>query len=133
MSALGSCSCGAVRFEITQPFTHFFVCHCSFCQKDSGSAFAANLFTHVGALRWLAGEELVSNFRKAETRHVRSFCSCCGSAVANAQLGGDLCIVPAGSLDQAPAILPEAHLFVNSATAWEESLSTLPRFSGFPQ
>jgi hypothetical protein len=33
----GSCLCGAVRFEVEGSFECFFLCHCSFCRKDTGS------------------------------------------------------------------------------------------------
>ena len=40
----GSCLCGLVKFEVTPPFAAFRYCHCSRCQKASGSAHAANAF-----------------------------------------------------------------------------------------
>ena len=40
----GACLCGAVHFEIEGDFERFFLCHCEYCRKDTGSAHAANLF-----------------------------------------------------------------------------------------
>jgi hypothetical protein len=34
----GSCLCGEVRFEIEGEFERFFLCHCEYCRKDTGSA-----------------------------------------------------------------------------------------------
>ena len=39
----GSCLCGGVAFEMSPPFVFFHHCHCSRCQKSSGSAFGASL------------------------------------------------------------------------------------------
>jgi len=46
----GSCLCGEVRFEIEGEFERFYLCHCEFCRKDTGSAHAANLFSSTAAL-----------------------------------------------------------------------------------
>jgi hypothetical protein len=36
----GGCQCGAIRYEITGPPAAVYACHCTECQKQSGSAFA---------------------------------------------------------------------------------------------
>ena len=41
----GSCLCNSVQFTISDPVQRFYTCYCSRCQKETGSAFAANLFT----------------------------------------------------------------------------------------
>ena len=46
----GSCLCGAVRFEIRGSLERFFLCHCRRCQKDTGTAHAANLFSATAGL-----------------------------------------------------------------------------------
>ena len=129
----GSCLCGAVRFEVDGDFAHFFLCHCTYCRKDTGSAHAANLFSTTAKLRWLAGEERVSSFDLPSTRHTRSFCATCGSALPKVQDGGALLAVPAGSLDTPLAIRPTAHLFVASRADWDHDLDTAPMLAGLPQ
>jgi hypothetical protein len=66
---LGSCLCGAVRFKVTGAFERFYLCHCSLCRKDTGSAHAANLFSSTAKLAWLSGQEQVRTFILAHTRH----------------------------------------------------------------
>ncbi|MCI3132528.1 GFA family protein [Phenylobacterium aquaticum] len=53
----GSCLCGGIAFEISGPFEAFFLCHCSRCRKDTGSAHAANLFSSTAKLTWLSGQD----------------------------------------------------------------------------
>jgi hypothetical protein len=50
----GSCLCGAVSFEVSGAFDSFFLCHCSRCRKDTGSAHAANLFWryYISRTQW---------------------------------------------------------------------------------
>lgn len=128
----GSCLCGAVRFEIDGEFERFYLCHCGHCRKDTGSAHAANLFSATAALKWLAGEDHVREFNLPSTRHSRSFCSNCGSALPIMQMGGKLLVVPAGSLNTDVPIKPDGHIFVASRAAWDDALEQVPRFDGLP-
>ena len=49
---VGSCLCGTVRFKVEGEFDSFYLCHCQHCQKDTGSAHAANLFSSSAKLIW---------------------------------------------------------------------------------
>ncbi|RZF21345.1 MULTISPECIES: GFA family protein [Halobacteriovorax] len=129
----GSCLCGKIKFDLEGSFESFFLCHCKYCQKDTGSAHAANLFTTNSKLSWLSGEDLVKTFNLPQTRHVKSFCTNCGSAVPSIQNNGDLIVVPAGSLDVPVSIKPNAHLFIGSKANWEDELDELPSFEGLPR
>jgi hypothetical protein len=46
----GSCLCGQVQFELEGTFDAFYLCHCQYCQKDTDSAHAANLFSKTASL-----------------------------------------------------------------------------------
>jgi hypothetical protein len=70
---LGSCLCQQTKFEIAGDFESFYLCHCKHCQKDTGSAHAANLFSTTAKLTWLSGETKVKSFNLVGTRHSRSF------------------------------------------------------------
>lgn len=129
---IGSCLCGEVQYEVLGSFESFFLCHCKFCQKDTGSAFAANLFTSKSQLNWLSGQKFVKKFNYANTRHVKSFCTNCGSAVPSTQNEGRLIVVPAGSLDVPVELRPNAHLFTASRAIWEVELESLQEFEGLP-
>jgi hypothetical protein len=129
---LGSCLCGEVRFEILGDFEHFFLCHCGRCQKDTGSAHGANLFSSTATINWLSGEAKIKTFRVPSARHEKSFCSECGSAVPGVQMNGALLVVPAGSLDGAVDIRPDAHIFVASRASWDRHLEGIPCFDGLP-
>ena len=128
----GSCLCGEVQFEIDGEFERFYLCHCDYCRKDTGSAHAANLFSSRATLTWVSGEDQIKHFNLPSTRHNRSFCSTCGSALPMVQTGGKLVVVPAGSLDSAVIIEPDAHIFVASRASWDEALERIPRLDGFP-
>lgn len=128
----GSCLCGSVRFEIIGVFESFFLCHCEYCQKDTGSAHAANLFSTNARVRWISGAENIQIFRLQETRHVKSFCLTCGSALPTVELGGNLVVVPAGSLEGDVELRPTAHIFCSSKANWDTELEDIPRFDKLP-
>ena len=131
-STKGSCLCGATTFEIAGDFEAFYLCHCGRCQKDTGSAHAANLFSSSATIEWLSGRDSVRTYRVPETRHQKSFCSECGSALPRVQPDGSL-VVPAGSLDDAITIRPSAHIFVANRAQWDEKLEDVPLRNAFSE
>ncbi|TZG28786.1 GFA family protein [Sphingomonas montanisoli] len=128
----GSCQCGAVRFEIEGSFDSFFLCHCSRCRKDTGSAHASNLFSSTATLTWRSGQEKIAHYKIPATRHARSFCSVCGSGLPNIQMDGALLVVPAGSLDDDVDISPIAHICFASRAGWDEAMGDIPKIDGLP-
>jgi len=128
----GGCLCGAVKYEISGEFDGFFLCHCSRCRKDTGSAHAANLFSSTAALTWLTGQEAIKTYRVPETRHQRSFCTECGSALPGLHRGGTLLVVPAGSADGDIDMRPTAHICYASRAKWDDRLDDLAKFDGLP-
>lgn len=128
----GRCLCGTIRFEVVGAFDGFVLCHCSYCRKDTGSSHAANLFSTAAKLRWLSGERQIAVYRLPNTRHVKSFCLVCGSALPNVQMNGTLLVVPAGSLDTDILLRPQGHIFMDSRANWDELLENLPRFGTLP-
>lgn len=126
----GSCLCGAVRFEEEGAFDAFFLCHWSRCRKGGGSAHGANLFAAGARLRWLSGAQDVKTYRVPGTRHERSFCISCGSALPD--VDGALLKVPAGSLDSPVGIRPTAHISCASRADWDVDLDAVPKLDGLP-
>lgn len=128
----GSCLCGTVKFEVNGDFDRFYLCHCRYCQKDTGSAHAANLFSQTAQLTWLTGAEAVTSFTLPGTRHSKSFCKLCGSALPNIQAEG-LIVVPAGCLDTECTLAPTAHIFTSRKAAWDRALDEIPEFENLPE
>jgi hypothetical protein len=128
----GSCLCGAVRFEVEGDFERFYLCHCGYCRKDTGSAHAANLFSSTAHLSFVSGQDKITRFNLPSTRHGRSFCSVCGSALPDVQMDGALLVVPAGSLDSEVRMRPDAHLFVSTRASWDRELEKAPMIERLP-
>lgn len=128
----GSCLCGTVTFRIDGTFESFFLCHCSRCRKDTGSAHAANLFSSTAKITWLSGQDRVRTWQVPGTRHEKSFCGACGSALPRVQMNGALLVVPAGSLDSAIDRRPDAHICCASRADWDDHLEDVPGMDGLP-
>jgi hypothetical protein len=129
----GSCLCGGVSFEVNGEFESLYLCHCKHCQKDTGSAHASNLFSTRAKLIWQSGENKVKTYQLPSTRHVKSFCSNCGSAVPSMQMNNQLIVVPAGSLDQDIAIKPTAHIYKSSEATWAKNLDKVKSYEQLPE
>jgi len=126
----GTCLCGEVRYTVHGVFERFYLCHCSHCRKDTGSAHAANLFSSSAKLTWHSGEASITTFQLAGTRHVRSFCAKCGSPVPFADT--HMLVVPAGGLDTDPRILPDGHIFAGSRATWDRDLHEARWYDALP-
>lgn len=131
-TAVGSCLCGEVAFEVEGSFDSFYLCHCPRCRKDTGSAHGASLFSSSARVRWISGEDKVTQYTLPSTQHSKAFCSVCGSALPNVQMEGKLLVVPAGSLDGDIPIAPTAHICVSNKAKWDNDLHRVPRISGLP-
>lgn len=129
---VGSCLCGIVKFEVHGDFDSFYLCHCKYCQKDTGSAHAANLFSQSAKLIWLAGAEAVTSFTLPGTRHHKSFCRACGSALPSTQFTA-LLVVPAGSLDTEVSVLPTVRIFTSRRAVWDGAVGDVPEFENLPE
>lgn len=129
----GSCLCGKIAFEIDGTFDRFFLCHCEYCRKDTGSAHAANLFSSTAQLKWLSGEDKIKTFDFESSGHIKSFCSDCGSALPNIQMNGTLLCVPAGSLDSDVPIVPQGHIYFSHRANWDNDLHKIIKFDKLPE
>ncbi len=130
----GSCLCGAVQYEISGEATKFYHCHCKRCRKASGTGHASNLLIKPGSLKWLKGEELIRSFKVPEAQRFTSrFCSVCGSQVPRYVKETNFIVIPAGSLDSDPPIVPQGRIFWDSRASWSCNGDELPLHSEQPR
>lgn len=127
----GGCLCGAVQYVVEDDFKYAGYCHCSQCRKFSGSAFSALGGLDAGALRILRGADRVAEFPKSE-ESLMCFCSCCGSSLFSRKPKLGLVHLRLGTLDDAPGLLPQAHMFVGSKAPWHSIDDELPCFDTVP-
>lgn len=124
----GECLCGSVKFKIIGSFSHFFLCHCSRCQKTSGSAHGANLFSKDAKLNFISGEDKVKDYLIEGTRFMTTFCTECGSKLPKDH-NGKILQVPAGSISSELLKRPTAHIYYGSRNKWDHDLEKITKFN----
>jgi len=129
----GSCLCGEVKFECNDAFNLFHLCHCTQCQKATGSAHASNLFIENGNFSWISGEETIRRYDVPGRNLTSAFCEKCGSPVPYVSKSGEALVVPAGSLDKAPGIAPHSNIFWSERASWYEEGVKSKKYGGFPE
>ena len=125
----GHCGCGAVQFEIAKPLPGAAYCHCTRCQRRSGTAAQASAKIEPGSLDLKAGKEHLRDWTPPGGLS-KTFCGECGSALFGRDPEtGEISIVRLGAIDGDPGIRPQAHQFVAYAAPWEPIADDgLPRF-----
>ncbi|HZP73832.1 MAG TPA: GFA family protein [Gaiellaceae bacterium] len=117
-----------MRYEIDEPLGAASYCHCTRCQRRTGTAASAQARVAPGSLRIVAGDELVAAWQPPEG-WAKCFCSACGGALWSRDAGTGAMSVRLGSLDADPGIRPSYRQFVVYAAPWEPIPDDgLPRF-----
>lgn len=115
----GGCGCGAVRFEVSEPFASASYCHCTRCQRRTGTAASANARVVPGSFRVVEGEEHVRMWAP-EGGFEKHFCGLCGSALfSRSPADPEVVSVRLGAVDGEPGIRPRWRAFVAYAAGWE--------------
>jgi hypothetical protein len=133
LSLTGGCLCGGVRYELTEPPVSASYCHCTRCQRRSGTAASAQARVAPGSLRITSGAELVREWAPADG-WPKCFCSVCGSALwSRSPTDPDLVSVRLGTFDDDPGIRPQYRQYVAYAASWEPIPDDgLPRYEERP-
>jgi hypothetical protein len=119
-STTGSCGCGRVRFELSEPAKLAGYCHCTRCQKRTGVAASAQARIDGLSVRMLAGEELISGWRHPDGGAEKCFCSVCGSHLFSRDADDQRVMsVRMSAFDGDPGVRPSFRAFVDYAAAWE--------------
>lgn len=116
----GGCQCGGIRYRIEADPIALVVCHCTECQRQSGSAFGMSLVVPKAAFRLLSGEPATFT-RKADSGRdvVCAFCSRCGNRIYHAPTyTKETLNVKPGTLDDRSWLAPGAHVWTRSRQPW---------------
>jgi hypothetical protein len=134
----GQCFCGSVAFEFEGPTTDIELCHCTRCQRATGSPFAAEFKVRADRFRWLRGEELISFCEAPILRdppaYRRSFCKICGSSVPSVFPGNPGVQIPTGLVDGDLTARALDHIWVSKKANWLnlEEIGMLPQYDCDP-
>jgi hypothetical protein len=111
--------CGGVRFEVNEPLVSAGYCHCTRCQRRTGSAASVSARIEPGSLRVTQGENLIQAWSPGDG-YAKLFCSACGSALWSRHPDDhDAISIRLGAFDGDPGVRPSYRQFVAFAAPWE--------------
>jgi hypothetical protein len=129
----GGCACGYVRYRMESRPLIVHCCHCSFCQRQNGSAFAVNALIEADRVRMLQGEVVGIEVPSPSGAGQRiSRCPKCQVAVwsnylvFHGGLGELIRFIRVGTLDDPARIPPDVHIYTASKQPWVELPEGVP-------
>jgi len=116
----GRCQCGDIRYEITRPPLMIYNCHCTNCQKISGSAFSTPMAVMEDSLRFTQGTPRQLNWQSdVGSTRFGLFCGNCGNRIAHGQTPTrGILSVRSGTLEDAKWVRPVGDIWTTSAQEW---------------
>jgi len=132
--AEGGCDCRAVRFCLqTAPlFVH--CCHCRWCQRESGAAFALNAMIEADRVIELGTRPEIIDTPSASGRGQKiARCQTCRVAVWSHYAGSGPVVkfVRVGTLDEPDLLPPDVHIFTASKQPWVVLPPGAPAFTEY--
>jgi hypothetical protein len=130
----GGCQCGALRYRVEGEPVAVGICHCTQCQKQSGSAFGMSCIVQKEAFRLLSGSPKTFTRTSDSGRPVVcAFCPDCGTRIYHETrwLDGVLNIKP-GTFDDTSFLRPQAQIWTAKKQGWVELPSDIRSFEGQP-
>jgi len=117
----GGCTCRAVRYRMASTPLFVHCCHCSWCQRETGTAFALNAMIEADRVELLKGDvEVVDTPSNSGKGQKITRCPICKIAVWSnyAGAGDAVRFVRVGTLDEPECVPPDIHIFTSSKQPW---------------
>jgi hypothetical protein len=117
----GGCSCRAVRYRMTSRPLFVHCCHCRWCQRESGAAFALNALIESDRVETLSGtpQEILTPSESGKGQRIVRCPQCRIALWSHYAGGGDTFkFVRVGTLDDPDAFPPDIHIFTASKQPW---------------
>lgn len=117
----GRCTCRAVCYRMTSTPLFVHCCHCRWCQRETGTAFALNAMIEAGRVVLLAGApDVVWTPSESGKGQKISRCPTCRVALWSnyAGAGDAIRFVRVGTLDEPGLFPPDIHIFTMSRQPW---------------
>jgi len=119
----GGCACGHVRYKMTSEPLIVHCCHCRWCQRQTGTAFALNALVEAEYVELLKGNVIELKVASPSGRgQTIARCPACKVAVwSNYYMGGiaDLIrFIRVGTLDEPDRLPPDVHIYTSTKQPW---------------
>ena len=130
----GGCSCGEVRYSMARTPMYVHCCHCTWCRRASGAAFALNGMVEGASVHLIGGQTQNIDMPTASGRGQKiTRCAKCHTALwGNFSSAGEaIHFIRIGTLDQAELFPPDVHIFTSTKLPWVvlgEGIPSHPEF-----
>ena len=117
----GGCACGEVRYRLASEPIVVHCCHCRWCQRESGAAFALNAVIEADRVELVSGKPERIDMPSASGKGQAVLrCPTCKVALWSHYAGaGDKAdFIRVGTLDDPDACPPDVHIFTESKQPW---------------
>jgi hypothetical protein len=128
----GGCSCGQVRYELLDKPIRVHCCHCTDCQRHTGSAFVLNALIEASAVSLKSGKLQRVPVPRAFAPHDIYRCPKCKVALwSDYGRRPQIRFVRVGTLDRPSALRPDIHIYTETKVPWLELPRGTPAFRQF--
>ena len=131
----GSCFCGAVKYRLESAPMFVNCCHCTDCQRQTGSAFAINAVIETSRITVLPGSAQPAPITvpsESGRPHDIYRCPDCKTALwSDYGSRAAIRIVRVATLDDPSALPPQAHIYTRSKLAWVVLPPGVPAFEEY--
>ena len=130
----GRCTCGEVAYRLTDVPILTNTCHCSWCQRQTGSAFAINGMIETDKIEITQGAPVAVDLPSPSGAGQRVMrCPTCQVALWSQYLVSSptLAYVRLGTLDDPGQIAPDVHIYTSTKQDWVELDPKVPAYEGF--
>jgi len=121
----GGCACGHVRYRMESRPLIVHCCHCSWCQRQNGSAFAVNALIEADRVRLSQGDVVDVEVPSPSGANQRiSRCPNCQVAVwsyylvLSGGIGHLVRFIRVGTLDDPSKLPPDIHIYTSAKQPW---------------
>ena len=125
----GRCACGAVQFTLSRAPMFVHCCHCTWCQRETGSAFALNALVETSAVTVLRGKpeprHIPSDSGKGQDLMTCPECTCVLWSHYATAVADRVAFVRVPMLEYPDIAPPDIHIFTECKQGWVD-LSNAP-------
>jgi hypothetical protein len=118
----GRCACGAVHYALGRAPMFVHCCHCTWCQRETGSAFALNALVETAAITVLRGRpephHIPSESGKGQDLMRCPECACVLWSHYGTGVADRVAFVRVPTLEDPDLAPPNIHIFTDSKQAW---------------
>lgn len=128
----GHCTCNHVQFRMLAKPLIVHCCHCTWCQRESGSAFAVNALIENHLLELTHGNvEVIGTPSNSGRGQKIARCPLCRVAVWSHYSHKRVSFVRVGTLECASSFPPDVHIYTSTKQPWVELPAGVPAMKGF--